>query len=501
MRSEDFGPRRRASRGIGVADDDPGTHGAAAVSSRGTRYWNSGAIPLIGPDVLGDIIANAADISVVISDVGQILSVLVNPHHSGFGRLDSWEGRDIREFLTVESVPKLERQLAEISQGQGSGRPIELNHADELDWEFPIRYTLHRIGPDGTLLMLGRDLRPIAEMQQQLVKAQMALERDYESQREFDTRFRVLMEATRDAVVFVAIGTGRVIEANTAAATLLGATADELRGQPFAQEFEAKRRGELMSNLTASAIAETTAPLEVLARRSRKRLLLTPSAFRAAGERMLFARLENAEDVEQTSDELTENLAALYQEGVDAIVFTDREGVIRAANEAFLNLTDVAHATMVKGKPLADFLVRGVIDTRVLIDNAARTGHMRLYATKIASAFGSQVAVEISATYLNDRARPAIVFVIRDASRAEAVRKSGTAVTDEGVKSVMELVGSATLRDIVAETTDVVEKMCIETAVELTNNNRVAAAEMLGLSRQSLYVKLRKYGLLSRETD
>jgi len=91
--------------------------------------------------------------------------------------------------------------------------------------------------------------------------------------------------------------------------------------------------------------------------------------------------------------------------------------------------------------------------------------------------------------------------VIRDASRAETVRKSGATVTDEGVKSVMELVGSATLKDIVSETTDVVEKMCIETAVELTNNNRVAAAEMLGLSRQSLYVKLRKYGLLSRDPD
>jgi DNA-binding NtrC family response regulator len=53
----------------------------------------------------------------------------------------------------------------------------------------------------------------------------------------------------------------------------------------------------------------------------------------------------------------------------------------------------------------------------------------------------------------------------------------------------------------VAETTDVVEKMCIETAVELTRNNRVAAAEMLGLSRQSLYVKLRKYGLVGNEGD
>jgi DNA-binding NtrC family response regulator len=47
----------------------------------------------------------------------------------------------------------------------------------------------------------------------------------------------------------------------------------------------------------------------------------------------------------------------------------------------------------------------------------------------------------------------------------------------------------------------VIEKQCIARAVELTENNRVAAAEMLGLSRQSLYVKLRKYGLLNRQAD
>jgi transcriptional regulator PpsR len=126
---------------------------------------------------------------------------------------------------------------------------------------------------------------------------------------------------------------------------------------------------------------------------------------------------------------------------------------------------------------------------------------MRLYTTKVQSSFGSQVAVEVSTTWLNDRTHPCMVFVLRDASRAEALRKSGVAMSEAGVKSVMELVGSASLKDIVAETTDVVEKMCIETAVELTRNNRVAAAEMLGLSRQSLYVKLRKYGLIARDAD
>jgi DNA-binding NtrC family response regulator len=53
-------------------------------------------------------------------------------------------------------------------------------------------------------------------------------------------------------------------------------------------------------------------------------------------------------------------------------------------------------------------------------------------------------------------------------------------------------VGTASLKEIVSETTDVIEKICIEAALEMTNNNRAAAAEMLGLSRQSLYVKLSK---------
>jgi DNA-binding NtrC family response regulator len=51
------------------------------------------------------------------------------------------------------------------------------------------------------------------------------------------------------------------------------------------------------------------------------------------------------------------------------------------------------------------------------------------------------------------------------------------------------------LKDLVRETTDVVEKLCIEAALELTSDNRASAAEMLGLSRQSLYSKLRRYGL------
>jgi len=51
------------------------------------------------------------------------------------------------------------------------------------------------------------------------------------------------------------------------------------------------------------------------------------------------------------------------------------------------------------------------------------------------------------------------------------------------------------LKELVRESTDLIERLCIEAALELTGDNRASAAELLGLSRQSLYVKLRRYGL------
>ena len=503
MPAEDFSSGRRNFGRGGVDADRLLTSRNDPMSTRGTKYWNSGSIPLIEPDVLGDIISKASDIAIVISESGVVLSVLINPDHPGFGVLDNWEGHDIRDFLTIESVPKLEAQLARFMEENEGLRAIELNHAGDSVLEFPIRYSFHVIGSNGAILMLGRDLRPVAEMQQQLVKAQMALERDYEAQREFDTRFRVLMEATRDAFVFVSQSTGRVVELNSAAAALLGGSVEDLHGNTFAQEFETRRGNELLTALAAQSMSDAPQSVEMTSRRSRKQLNIAPKAFRAAGERMLLCRLATADEEDTAVDDLTENLAGLYQEGVDAIVFTNKDGVVRSANESFLNLVDASHPSRVKGRSLAEFFARGEVDLKVLIENARRVGQMRLFSTKLTSEFGSQIAVEISATWLNDRENPSAVFIMRDASRAEAVRKAPAPVVgdDSSVRSVMELVGSASLKEIVSETNDVVEKMCIETAVELTNNNRVAAAEMLGLSRQSLYVKLRKYGLLDRNPD
>lgn len=468
------------------------------MTTDGRHLLNGGKLPLVAPEQLGEIIASAGDLALLISPSHKVLSVLVNPAHALRARVADWEGAPLQSIFAAESWRKLESRLADMDTRQ-TPPVIELNHADRAAWEFPVRYSLHRIGPDQSVLMVGRDLRPIAEVQQQLISAQLALERDYEAQREADTRYRVLMEVGRDPILIVSMSTGRITDLNGAAAALLGGTRAEMVGAAIAQEFEGRRRGEFLESMANLSVAESGGPIELSARRSQKRLLVTPTMFRAAGERLLMCQIDHADSVMPHGDDLTDHLAQMYQEGVDGIVFTDAEGLIVAANDAFLNLTDSANTASVRGRSLADYLARGAVDLRVLMDNVKRTGQLRMYATRLTTDFSGQTAVELSASWLNDRQNPVLALVVRDVSRADSLRRPSGVPNEEGMRNVMDLVGSSTLRDIVAETTDVIEKMCIETALELTRNNRVAAADMLSLSRQSLYVKLRKYGLINHK--
>jgi DNA-binding NtrC family response regulator len=46
-----------------------------------------------------------------------------------------------------------------------------------------------------------------------------------------------------------------------------------------------------------------------------------------------------------------------------------------------------------------------------------------------------------------------------------------------------------------------IERLCIEAALRLSGGNRASAAELLGLSRQSLYVKLGRFGIGGPESN
>jgi len=471
------------------------------IGARNAELTPIDSLKDIAPNSLGAIISAASDITLVIDATAKVDTLMVNEANAGFGNLNHWLGRPLREFLTLESTPKLDAALARLSETGDSVRGVELNHQDNAVWEFPIQYSFHPLDAAGRVLMLGRDLRPVAETQRQLVQAQLALERGYEAQREFDSRYRLLLASVSDGIALVSLSDGRITDMNDRGAEVLGGTQAEYVGAVFASQFENASRAQMETELVNAALSEIEEGVSLRTSRGRRLVRVRPHVFRVGLNRIAICRIEPVDPETTTRPQgIGGTMEALYSSGVEAFVFTDLKGRVRAANERFLGMIEAAHLPDIKGRPLGEFLGRGQVDLSVILENVGRSGHVRLYATDLVGDFGTKTPVELSAARIGDGDMQQVAFVIRDSGRVEAVRIPPPESESATQQNILELVGSASLKEIVAETNDVIEKLCIETAIRLTNNNRVAAAEMLGLSRQSLYVKLRKYGLV-KKTD
>jgi transcriptional regulator PpsR len=188
-------------------------------------------------------------------------------------------------------------------------------------------------------------------------------------------------------------------------------------------------------------------------------------------------------------------LPKLMQSSPDCIVVTDIDGNILTVNDAFVELLQVSSDKQVTGEALGRWLGRTGIEMNVLISTLRQRGSVRLFPTALRGEQGSSSDVEISATMVTEGGQQYLCFTLRDVSRRLTGDARATKEIPRSVGQLSELVGRVPMKDIVGETTDLIEQLCIEAALDLTRDNRAAAAEMLGLSRQSLYVKLRRYGL------
>jgi transcriptional regulator PpsR len=180
----------------------------------------------------------------------------------------------------------------------------------------------------------------------------------------------------------------------------------------------------------------------------------------------------------------------------DGWLLTDTSGTVKSVNEEGMALLGLTAASQVIGQPLERWLVRGAVDWGVLSTSLKQQLTVRNFATEVTTLSGMTLPVEISAVYLA-KPEPLYAVFVRDMDR----RMQGTSLAAQALPNpfleLSQLVGRRPIKDIVGDTVDTIERMCIEAALELTHNNRASAAEMLGLSRQSLYVKLRRFGILS----
>jgi PAS domain-containing protein len=225
-------------------------------------------------DLVEGIVSYLTDLSVKVGPSGTILGITTREKNGVFSALYKHIGRPLDRVLTPESAEKLQNRFQALREGLRSSvdQPqvwCELVHKiDGSGLETPVRYSIHWLKSEDQFLLLGIDQRPVIELQQQLVQAQIAMERDYESRRELDTQFRILMEETKDAFLFVSASTRKITDISAAAANLLGISRTNAIGRDVGAELSGLTSSDLI-NAAANTSADEPAPrLEVSARRT-----------------------------------------------------------------------------------------------------------------------------------------------------------------------------------------------------------------------------------------
>ncbi len=454
------------------------------------------ALTGLDAETVAGLVVASADIALILDRRG-IIRDLAIPNPELLAELGGeWLGRSLGEVVTEDSRPKIELLMRDLAAGQVRARQV--NHPLVDGRTVPIVYALSALDDDGRCIAQGRDLRAIAALQQRLIEAEQALERDYSKLRLAETRYRLLLQSIGEAVLTVDTGSQKIIELNPAAARLLNDDPKRLVGRAFAENFNAQTGrlvGDWLSGLRTAGRAE---PLRLRPTGAARDYRLNGILFRHENASHALLRLEPLGDAAARTaapGSGPASLADIVQRLPDAIVVTGTDGRVFSSNRAFLDLVQLATDEQVRNESLERWLGRPGVDLGVLIANLKQHGSVRLFATTLRGEYGAVTEVEISAVAIDEGSQPCLGFSIRNVDRRRPSDARPGRELPRSVEQLTELVGRVSLKELVRETTDVIERLCIEAALELTRDNRASAAEMLGLSRQSLYVKLRRYGL------
>ncbi len=453
----------------------------------------------LDPDTVGQLITAPADVVLVIDPQGIIRDLSLNSEELVNLGFREWIGRPWAGLVTTESRPKIEAMLGEALAGQRPA-PRQVNHTGlAAGLDLPVSYRVVPVQPVGQLqpsllVAFGRDLRGEMQLQQRLVSAQVSMERDYWRLRHVETRYRLLFQQAAEPVVILDAGTGRLDEANPAAQNLFG---DSIRKAAWtlADGLVPASAAALRDTLTRLRANGRTDPLVVQLAGSGHDYRLVASLLRQEDSTHFLVRLSPLNEAAAGPADSVPHLVELLQQAPDAFVITDLEGRVQRSNRAFLELSQSASEEAVRGEMLDRWLGRSTVDLNVLVANLRQHGSLRLFATQLRGELGSVTEVEISAVAALTLKPPCLGFTIRDVSRRLLADGISQRELPHSADQMTELVGRMPLKDIVRDTTDLIEQLCIESALKLTNGNRASAAEMLGLSRQSLYVKLRRFGM------
>lgn len=473
----------------------------------------AGVLRALDAESAGRLVSTAADLGLVLSSEGLVLDVLSNDRELRKSGLRDWRGRLWVDVVNQDSRDKVaemlrDAQVSALIAVRWRQVNLTVKGAEDLPFLFA---TMLASDPESApsqrqVLAFGRDLRPHVDLQRRLIDSQQSMERDHWRFREAETRYRSLFQATDDAVLIVNGADLKVVEANPAALTLCQSSKAKMVGATLASLFDPSAAESLQALLAAARSVGKHDLLSAPLVKGAPTVTVSATLFRQDQAAFLmvslapqvdrFARHAGGSEQTEAGTGSQAMLSAFMRNSADGLVFTDAQGRIVLANRAFATLAELSTEERARGEPLDRWLGRTGVEISVLVSNLRERGAVGLYNTALRGELGALAEVEISASRLDPAGDASYGFVVRDIGRRLRPDESKLpSKVPQSVKQLTELVGRVPLKDIVAESSELIEQLSIETALQMTHDNRALAAQLLGLSRQSLYVKLRRYGL------
>ena len=263
----------------------------------------------------------------------------------------------------------------------------------------------------------------------------------------------------------------------------------------------ALRTGSSVTIIGAALSSDNVSPINVALAKPARDVRVSIAGFTQDRGQFLLVRLLPGSRDEDVSAATSSPVLDLVDDMPDAFIVANARMELVSANHAFVEMVQAASVDQLRGRSLSEWIGRPGIDLDLIEGQITQHGAARNVSTVLRTSTDSAgEPVELSAVRSASE-DPLYAFVIRPIGRRLRDLPPGSEDLPRSVEQLTDLVGRMSLKDIVRESTDLIERLCIEAALSYTSDNRASAAEILGLSRQSLYSKLHRYSLGNLPAD
>jgi transcriptional regulator PpsR len=404
-----------------------------------------------------------------------------------------WVGRPWVETVGGVGSDNVIRLMAEAhANGVSDFRQVTQRFPSGI--ELPVEYNAVRLGAKGGLMVIGKNLQAVAGVQSSVLAAQQAREQDAWKLRAVETRFRMLLDSSDDPVLLLRPDDLTIIDANPAAIRAGALDA----GRDFVAALAAQDRESFHAMMRRVGEQGGAPGIMLRIGAAATPWMVRASLSTAQPEPVYMLQLAALAEIAPPPVSLDQFVERLP----DGFVLLDPAGTVLRANSAFLELAQCGAAAAVIGQPVGNWLSQPGASAAILIAAVQRHRVLRGFTTSLTGVLGSDTLVEISATGDSDEAPQFIALLVRDVSRRPTASCDPTgrpAGADDALLAALAAlireIGDIRLLDLVRDASGLIERHCIEHALHRAHGNRTAAAELLGLSRQSLYAKLARYSM------